>query len=391
MKKEERFDVSFSRIDTFRQCRLMFVWRYVLDIPAPPSKSQETGTQLHLIAENYLKTGVLPKGDDRPTRLVLDAIARLPEYPQPRMFKIERWVEYPMGDLCNYRGAIDAYAMVGDRRVILDHKTTKSWKWAKTATELTYNPQLLAYAHVLNKLDGVSPITTVGHIQYLTEGPIETAMVTAEVSAHTAETSWNMLATDADEAARLKKELTDIAPTDTVSMLGLANKRACKNYGGCAYANVCPHSHLKGDPTMAKRDTIAPPARAPQTEASAVVEAPEVVEPIAAAPTPTVQASKPQASTAVLYVSCVPENVQTRSLAEFLGELEQEVEAEQKVSYYGLIGFGQGPKHVIAKLIARWAQNPPTGRWYIDAYHPCSGDAVAAFRRFSPNIVRGVR
>ena len=95
--------------------------------------------------------------------------------------------------------------------------------------------------------------------------------------------------------------------------------------------------------------------------------------------------------TPTLYVSCLPTDREVMPIEQVLAPLEDECAHEARVPYYGMIGYGAGPKQVIGKLLVLWRKAPPKDDAFIGVLHAYAEEVIAQWQRAGGKVVRGVR
>ena len=80
-------NLSVSKIETYQLCPLKWYWKYVMALPTPTTPALETGTAVHELCENYLKTGKEPH--EAKHGAILRAGLHL--LPAPGTVRVEEW------------------------------------------------------------------------------------------------------------------------------------------------------------------------------------------------------------------------------------------------------------------------------------------------------------
>lgn len=220
--------VSVSQMKTYVTCQLAWWYAYgpLKDRP-PPTASTLLGSKVHHIAEDYMENGTQPP-ESKAGRIFSAGIDKLPD---PNSVEIEKNILIPLNEDARMLCRID---MMGkDKPYIGDHKTTKSIKWVKTATQLKHDIQLLTYAYAA--YHEIKPEEVeVELIYYKTTGQYISMSVKALVSWKDIEENWQKLGPIASEMAA---KVNDEEPTNCKP-----NTDACGDYGGCYHQDKCPFS-----------------------------------------------------------------------------------------------------------------------------------------------------
>jgi len=95
----------------------------------------------------------------------------------------------------------------------------------------------------------------------------------------------------------------------------------------------------------------------------------------------------------VVLVDCLFEkSPEARTLTDYLAPHQEAVEAQNGVDYFEEIGFGKGPKMVLAKVLADVMSAPPRGVFIVNSREPMAEAVIAIFRRVpGVVIIRGLR
>ena len=177
--------ISPSSYGTFTDCPLKWWLTKVAGHPTPTSPSQQLGTDVHTDLEIYLRDGIEP---DESTHVGRIATAGLPYLPEPKTYAVELVVETTCGPL-PFKGIVDAWK---DDHII-DHKTTKDFKWAMDSYQLAHSPQPLAYVAGLVKTGKIKKSDTykVSFVYYRTTGIAMAQEVVAEVTHEAVLKNWD--------------------------------------------------------------------------------------------------------------------------------------------------------------------------------------------------------
>tara|TARA_R110000824_G_scaffold119235_2_gene273230 strand:+ start:1191 stop:2549 length:1359 start_codon:yes stop_codon:yes gene_type:complete len=220
---------SPSQANTAKQCLRLWGFRYLDKIRSPPTAGQAKGTALHEIGENWLRDGLIPPPGDIGVRF-LSGIHHLPK-PSPDLL-VEHAFLFEDGDV-HWRGFIDCVDPTGDVVVVIDHKSTKNFYWAKSPDDLMSDTQSTIYAKAIMALFGVDTIEA-RWVYYLMEGQPSAKKVSITLTKDHVEKEYRGLKILGNELLRLKKT--------TESGLDIPTKypkAACKAFGGCDFGEIC--------------------------------------------------------------------------------------------------------------------------------------------------------
>ena len=268
--------ISASQVETATQCPRKWWLQSVAKMPTPSSASNILGTVVHSVLDRYFSaddqgrdrmTGkpvdlypkdwhiardrynpnkadgeITPAQQDLVKRLITEAEAHGMLERRPHRM-IESDFTRPVMDGVSITGFID---LLHEDEVV-DHKTTKSLRYAKSAQELTKNTQMLIYAYELLQRwrEACPPHTpprpddtiTLRHNQFIVD-PKEPRVRKVEhpVRVDYIEQFWEgYIKPIAQHMQILKaetKEWKDIPEPSSV-------QEACAAYGGCPFRGIC--------------------------------------------------------------------------------------------------------------------------------------------------------
>ena len=249
--------LSASQMDMFQTCPKKWWYQYVQKLPVPATKAKDFGTAVHALAEAYLKADIndrdpvsglpadlYPQGWDaglspdevtHAVTLVNTAINKgiLTRYP---LRKIEDKFSFETS-LSKIVGTVDVLTP----SKIIDHKTTANFRYAKKASELPTNIQMMLYAakhlRYFPAEWGERPETlTLRHNVFSKEvcdDPMKCLRaVETEVTAEQVAEFWNNVITP------LIYEMEKSGDCETCPD-GPREKGACQKYKGCPFIPVC--------------------------------------------------------------------------------------------------------------------------------------------------------
>jgi hypothetical protein len=228
----------------------------VLKIPEPDRPWFKFGRAFAEEVEKYLR-GKLPADDLTPL-----ARAGLEVFPAPMpesTLLVEQEIHFNLAEKQEedlpFIGYIDLVDLDQKPIEVLDHKTPKSMRWAKSAEQLRVNEQLMLYAHWTLAAYAV-PEVVVGHLSFPKESvkqgrPRVVKTVTKVSCEHVAEQIGG-IRNDARQMKVLALE------KDRVSLIPAHHGDPCYAFGGCPYRNLCPRTNgVAPLPIDADHKTIA--------------------------------------------------------------------------------------------------------------------------------------
>lgn len=386
---------SPSQIENFDTCQRKWVFKSLLRLEAPQARSAALGDAVHAELERYYKGGDI----EFTSEAGYIAEAALKHLPPPGEFiKPERkWSLLWKGN--HYLGRVDLTDESGHAAgliKIIDHKTTKDLKWAKTVGQLMTDPQAMLYG-----LEAMAhyelPKVTLFWNYVTTAKPYKTQPTLVEVSsAHVVE-QCNRIRENSVipmmqliPAHKLKKELVANEDDATRVLSVKPNPEACDAYGGCPFKSRCRDlgatqrvgalmNQKIQDMIKAKKaaaaakkaaDPVNPPdeEKAPESEKAPASEKPE---PAAEASEPVVRKPgrppgaknkpkdpvDPKASQKTLLVGCIPikggQEAVTNSLR-LIEDAHTGVREGLEVEDFRLAEFGKGKGALIVELRTRF-------------------------------------
>ncbi len=334
-----------------------------MKLPEPVHPSAALGTALHAVLEDHVQKKPVVMGDPELGRILThvwdsDLVTRM----RAVGASIEQEINVEIGGY-PLTGRIDANWVEGSTAFIVDHKTTKDFKWAKSEQEAISDPQTVVYSLWALSQPGIE--RAVFHYHYIkTSSPaVPPRLVTVE---HTMES----LAPFVEAAASLLSEM--FAASTLTEHEVERTPEACWAFGGCHFKNVCFASQsatkdpdvtfqttdfskkLEGLFGAAWTPTPAPPTTPPPTTRFTPAPPPQ---PAPAAP-PAVH-SGPSADGAaspnrpIIYFGCAPTNQPYEFLESFLdkhGFLKRFSEGN-KGQYYLNSDFSRGPGVVAVDFV----------------------------------------
>ncbi len=266
--------VSASQIETFRSCQRKWGWRALDKIEAPPNASAAKGTLIHAQYERYLKgesldysTPALREAAER----AMPGIVNLPP-PGTEGLLVEHGFSLQTSNGILFRGFMDvvvphAHVVPGlaewaaskgvgaDNPCVIDHKSTSSFRYAKTADVLNTDVQAMVYAYETMRAYRTPTVDLLWNY-VSTKGAADTKRVHLRVvSEHVAA---QFLGPITDSATQI---VTTYAAHPKVLDLR-PNTDACDAYGGCPYKQLCldlhsgPMGHLNQEETHMSQSSV---------------------------------------------------------------------------------------------------------------------------------------
>tara|TARA_R110002020_G_scaffold10589_1_gene40372 strand:- start:8836 stop:10467 length:1632 start_codon:yes stop_codon:yes gene_type:complete len=220
--------VSASQFKTYSLCQRKWYIEKCTDAPRPePSAAMLLGTAVHAILEDYVSEGTdIP--DTREGRIARTALKYIPTSTDLHVelsLRMES-IDPPLV------GFIDLYdTMDPSCPVVIDYKTTSSWKWARKEEQLLADPQMIAYAQYALEQHPSANEVIVAHIQLKTKGAPEGRLVSVELTREHVAEQWAKL-------VELAAEMKQTSYLDSVEEVP-PTLSACGAFGGCPFADTC--------------------------------------------------------------------------------------------------------------------------------------------------------
>lgn len=381
--------VSASSIKLFESCPRRWHYRYILGRKESTSPSMELGSAVHAVLEDFLRTGVF-QGEGIPLMIAKSGSALLPD-PSSKDLQIEVSLdEYPLKGLpIPFKGFIDCLVLPrGEDEIpeVIDHKTTSSFRYAKTAEELTHDTQMLIYAkHILENLVEQEEIRLT-HIAYLAKDPYGEARKTTVV------VSRELVFQRFEKIMKTVEQMLESAQLPYNQQT--KNTEYCYSYGKrCPYYSEC-HITLESTETemSQKQQEVLNKLRGIKTptESPRAAQADSPADSPANSPADEAQdfaefEAEAQGLT-VLYVDCIPVSESVQPLQTHLLPLFEQIAADHSAASLELIPYGAGWSHLLSALPAR-ASCSATIVSQSPLYQRCAWRIYSMFDR----VVIGVR
>lgn len=347
------FRASPSQLTTWKLCNRKWFYAKVLGLPEPQSASTQLGSDTHAALEAYIERR--PVVADAEVGRILTHVWDSALMQQMRDVKasVEAEIRVEIEGV-PLIGRIDAHWFEGDTIYIVDHKTTKDFKWAKTEQEATYDPQTIVYCLWGLQQPGIT--RAVFHYHYIrTVSPAQAPrLVTVE---HTKES----LAPYVEAAAEMLRSMQHAKGLTEHEVE--RTPESCHAFGGCPFRGQCwqtpaaPKDFTVTDFTNKLNAMWGTPneSQQPQVQAPKFQPAPQ---PPAAPPPPAVQPSTPPpepvaGARPIIYFGCAPTNTQYEFLEAFLdrtGFLKRFSDGN-KGQHYLNSDFNKGPGVVAVDFV----------------------------------------
>tara|TARA_A100001391_G_C5023452_1_gene266486 strand:- start:45 stop:713 length:669 start_codon:yes stop_codon:yes gene_type:complete len=213
----------------FERCPRKWWWRYSQKIPMPPTAAMTLGTQVHKHIEDSL-LGLAPIPDD--------SIAKSAEpFLQKSLSSsllVEQAISMPVDDTgVKFVGRADIIDLGGAVPRVIDIKTSSNVsRWAASPSKLSNDVQMNVYAYaVLAEHANDADAIEVSHLYVQTRGSAKSKFVPVLLTRAHVESMW-------DYVKSTVRRMMDIYDEEFQNEIQ-ANDSACRDYGGCPYANHC--------------------------------------------------------------------------------------------------------------------------------------------------------
>jgi CRISPR/Cas system-associated exonuclease Cas4 (RecB family) len=219
---------SASQISTFRLCKRRWYYEKIAKLPQPIKPGTELGTKMHALLEEFEKSG--KRVDEPILEHVWDSDL------MQSVLKLAHTGELVIEGECTFvmngkrvNGRIDLSWREGRTVYILDHKTTKDFRYAKKPDEALSDPQTLVYAHWAFQDPEVDTVIFIYH--YIrTVKPTHPRVVRIQHSRESISPLLVEMDADMDEMAALRNQ-PEIASEQ--------NTNSCWAFGGCPFRERC--------------------------------------------------------------------------------------------------------------------------------------------------------
>jgi hypothetical protein len=240
------FRTRSSHVRTFESCGRKWYLNEVCGIPDKETEAKRFGTEMHLILEHWLRDGKMPGR----TPEAMAAKRSIPYLPAPGAgLLVEHKIERVLADGTIYTGAIDVADLRPKEQLLkqlkdpnklnrlLDHKSTASLRYAKTADELSRDVSAVAYAmevrRKVKEIFGIDEEVIHGRWNYVPRLGNEPAMpVEFTITRAAQRERWAQTLESVGKMRKLAEQRPawqDVTP----------NYQACDSYGGCQFRAQC--------------------------------------------------------------------------------------------------------------------------------------------------------
>lgn len=207
-----KFYTSVSKLETYHNCRRLYLYKYVQKRPEPPSTALEIGNTAHLALELFHKhqqdsdenlsklmsesfrsavrqsKGLTTPDKQRIKRMLLWYLKTAPK-PNPQdIVSVEQLFKLPIGNDVVVVGKADRVDSRNNELVVVDYKTNKK---ALTKKEILNSPQIPTYVNWARKK---FRIPAKGEYVFLEPGKVISVSVSEDQIKQTVAKFWEMAA-----------------------------------------------------------------------------------------------------------------------------------------------------------------------------------------------------
>jgi hypothetical protein len=229
------FKLSVSQIETARTCMRKWAFNKIDGLLDDPKPAAILGQAVHDQLEHYLRDGRPIQAHTNPGRIAVIGARFLPAPRTPGM-EVEKYFRIEIGPAL-FRGYMDVFLPPDDIRrrmlpVVMDHKTTGNFSWAKTKDFLeTEDVQSGVYAHWAMTEYGATAcdlqwtyFKTTGAASAFPVNALMTRMQADVILEGVVDTSQKML-----KVLQTCSRALDVTPDPT----------GCEAFGGCSRKALC--------------------------------------------------------------------------------------------------------------------------------------------------------
>lgn len=276
--------VSASEIEQFDLCQRRWAFIYIEQKRPPANESAALGTRVHKILEQWLKDGTAPDTLTDEGAIAASGLHLLPPPRTPGLVTEEQFsftsrrAWFTGFKDFRYRDA-NGLLRVGD------HKTTKSFTWAKSLEDILAHPQALIYSIDEFFRNPNDDRLALDWIYYKTTGSKKAELRSQIV---TKQTVAEMFFEHVDPVAGVITRMHD-APPGTSALEFEPDFRACDAFGGCAFLSICnptPTQRVQATMTQAGLSLADKLKAMKNGRAPSPIHPPEAYQAPAAAPMP---------------------------------------------------------------------------------------------------------
>ncbi len=250
-KVDHPYVFSVSQLETFSLCNRKWAFEKIDKLEGKENEFAALGQRVHDVLEKYLDKAIPIDRSTKEGKIAFPGIKHLP-LPRTKGMRVEKWFVIKFG-VAAYRGLKDVEIIVpGKEPLILDHKSTRNFRWKKTKKQLLVNLQAGIYAADAMLKSGYTTVI-LKWVYYATEGkpksePVEVRINKAQVEAILSEA--DEIAQQMVKTLQTKRRALDVYP----------NFSACEAFGGCGYKEHCvrtPTSVLRSIMAQKKEERMA--------------------------------------------------------------------------------------------------------------------------------------
>lgn len=238
-KVDHPYVFSVSQLETFELCNRKWAFEKIDKIEGKPNAAAELGQRVHDVLEGYLDKGIPIDRNTKEGKIAFPGLKHLPLPRTPGM-RVEKWFVVKFG-IAAYRGLKDVEIIVASKEpIVIDHKSTRNFRWKKTKQQLLTNLQAGIYAADAMVKTGWKTVI-LKWVYYKTEGKPLAEPVPVRINQKQVEEILSYaddIAHQMVEVLLTKKRALDVYP----------NFNSCEAFGGCGYKEHCkrtPSSVLK--------------------------------------------------------------------------------------------------------------------------------------------------
>ena len=282
--------LSKTQLEAFRSCERKWGWPYVANVAGLGNKF-DLGIRMHAQLENWLRNRVRPNPLTEEGRIAESGLHHLPVpsddlVVESELFTITRsaiyhgfadWIEPP--DL-----EVLEFPIVGD------HKSTVDFKWALTSADLETDIQANIYVRAAMQMFGTDAAIA-KWVYYRTRGAAKSHAVEARLSNTQVKRTFDEIVDPLADSLHsvsdaVAQELTTNADTTRAVLQLRPNYKACSDYGGCPYRELCNIDAKGRFAAMVAHSSLADKMRAKKLEQQKAEEptAKELAPKVEAAP-----------------------------------------------------------------------------------------------------------
>lgn len=232
---------SVSQIQNFERCERLWALEKLDGIKKEDTDATVLGTDVHEQLENYLGQGIAIDTDLFAGQIAFNMLQHLPLPFTPRI-QVEEWFGFVYKGV-GYRGVMDVRIPTpGQPSRVLDHKTTKDFKWLKTPEELLKDTQAGIYGYADMEMSGQES-TELQWTYGRTTGSARKS-IPVPCTIYRGHAMRVMKRVDVT-AQKIIHVLQTISPGD--AMKATPNYTGCDMFGGCQHKDRCkrrPHQKL---------------------------------------------------------------------------------------------------------------------------------------------------